>query len=143
MIIEHPDSSPTKLILLADFSMSARKLFEFFTESDLITKWWVQETEINPDGTYHFAWSSMNWHLRGRFNTLEFSNTFSFTWKWDHEPNLPEHTVNISLTETGNSTQLRLEHGTYTLSPEDQADRQSHLDGWQYFLPQLQKRVAS
>jgi uncharacterized protein YndB with AHSA1/START domain len=142
MISEYGDSSPSKLILAAEFLATARELFTYFTKAELITTWWPQKAEIKPDGSYHFTWPSMSWHLRGRFSSLEFSDTLSLTWKWEHEPKLSERTVVLYFTENGDKTILRLEHGTYSSSSEDQTDRQSHLDGWMYFLPELQKVLS-
>jgi uncharacterized protein YndB with AHSA1/START domain len=79
----------------------------------------------------------MDWHLRGEFTKFEPARKLGFTWRWDHEPELPTRQVDLVIEATGPGSRLTITHGTYDESRRDQDDRQSHLDGWTYFLGQL------
>ena len=56
---------------------------------------------------------------------------------------MPERTVQVQfVSQDSGGTTLHIEHGTYDNSERDQEDRQSHIDGWKFFLEQLQNAVA-
>lgn len=116
------------------------ELFRYWVEPQLLPKWWSPEAEIVPQmgGAYHLAWQSMNWHLRGQYIAFEPGKRLAFTWKWDHEPDLPTREVDVRFEAAPDgSTILTVTHGHYSDSEVDQEDRQSHLDGWMHFLAQL------
>lgn len=142
MAIETVPGSNDQLVIEARFpAMSASQLFACWTQPGLLRKWWPQEAELAPEvgGSYHLSWPSMNWDLQGEFTAFDPAKELAFTWHWDHEPNRPVRTVNIVFrSEDGNGSSIRLTHGTYNESAEDQAERQGYLDGWAHFLGQLQ-----
>lgn len=130
-----------QVIMQAGFpQFTPEQLFSHWIQPDLLRQWWPPQAEIEAqsDGHYHLMWPSMNWHLRGTYSTFEPGKTLAFTWAWDHEPNRPARTVEVQLQPQGDGTRLTLTHGTYTDSPEDQNERQGHIEGWQHFLGQLQ-----
>jgi uncharacterized protein YndB with AHSA1/START domain len=117
-----------------------------WTEPDQLGRWWPEAAEMDAGTrTVHLSWARMDWHLRGRIVEWQPSRRLAFTWRWDHEPDLPERTVTVTLTplvdESG--TELRLTHGTYANGEAESADRQSHIDGWDFFLPRLEAAVSA
>jgi uncharacterized protein YndB with AHSA1/START domain len=140
-VVNQIGSPNDQLKLSANFpQFTPDTLFRYWVEPQLLSKWWSPEAEISPKvgGTYHLAWQSMNLHLRGEYTAFEPGQRLAFTWKWDHEPDLPTREVDISfIAAPHGGTILALTHGHYSDSQADQADRQSHLDGWMHFLSQL------
>ena len=89
---------------------------------------------------YHLSWPARDWHLRGVYKEVQPGRRLVFTWKWDHD-GMPERTVEISLQpQEDGSALLALSQGLYGTTEEDQKDRADHLEGWQYFLGQLQSQ---
>jgi uncharacterized protein YndB with AHSA1/START domain len=128
------------LILTAAFpQFSPKGLFTHFTQPDLLQLWWPPQATIEPGlaGTVHLSWLDIDWHLRGVFTKFEPFTRLGFTWRWDHEPALPTRQVDLLMEAVGASSRLTITHGAYDESQRDQDDRQSHLDGWIYFLGQL------
>lgn len=116
-------------------------LWRLWTEPDGLTSWWSDRADVDLAGrTLHFEWPGMDWHLRGRILEWLPERRLTFTWRWDHEPTLPERTVAVELEPIaeGAGTLLTLRHGTYGEGDLEAADRQSHIDGWNYFLPRLE-----
>ena len=133
-------SDNSRLILTAAFpQLPPKALFAHFTEPDLLQLWWPPRAAVEPGlaGTYHLSWPDMDWHLRGVFTKFEPPRRLGFTWRWDHEPALPTRQVDLLLDATRAGSRLTITHGAYDESQRDQDDRQSHLDGWTYFLGQL------
>lgn len=116
-----------------------QQLFDQLTQPKLLTQWWPQEaeTDIQEGGTYALSWPAMNWTLRGEYTAVDRPARLAFTWNWDHQPELPERKVDITINAKEHGSSLSLQHGTYTDSAVDQEDRQSHIDGWLHFLKVL------
>ena len=141
LVVHQIETGNDQMKVTATFpQFTPAELFRYWVEPGLLPRWWSPEAEITPQlgGTYHLAWQSMNWHLRGIFTAFERGKHLAFTWKWDHEPNLPTRNVDLRFeTAPDGGTILTLTHGDYSDSEVDQEDRQSHLDGWMHFLTQL------
>lgn len=118
---------------------SPRSLFDHFTVPELLTRWWPQAAVTEPwsGGSYRLSWPAMDWVLYGEYTQFDPGERLSFTWLWEHEPDLPMRLVEIVFEPEGDGSRLTLTHGTYSDNERDQEDRQSHLDGWTHFLGQL------
>src|SRR4051794_33535986 len=115
-------------------------------EPDELGRWWPDEAQVDSDArTLHLSWPRMKWHLRGRILDWDPGRRLTFTWKWDHEPDLPERMVTVDLLPRPDirGTELRLTHREYGEGEVEAGDRQSHLDGWDYFLPRLEAAASS
>jgi uncharacterized protein YndB with AHSA1/START domain len=130
-----------RLVIVADFpNRDPDSLFQFWTDANLITSWWPPSARIDArsGGSYVLEWPKQNWRLRGTFTRFDQGKALGFTWKWDHEPEKLPTEVLLSFEERLGSTKgtrLTLTHGPYSTLESDQ--RQSHLDGWLFFLKRL------
>ena len=115
-------------------------VFRHFTEPELLTRWWPQKAEVDASviGAYRFEWPAMNWVLYGVYTAFEPDRRVEFTWQWEHEPDLPPREVDILFEEDGDGTKLTLAQGGYGRDDREQADRNSHIEGWTHFLSKLQ-----
>lgn len=114
---------------------------DHFTDPDLLTRWWAGEAQIDTEsGDYSFRWPEQGWTLRGRFIERVPAHRVRFTWRWDHEPALPERTVLVTAEAVPGGTHLTIAHGEYTA--DDQDERADHLAGWTHFIGRLAERFA-
>ncbi len=140
MNLEQLPSPHSQLLLRATFErLPPEAVFEHLTRPALLQRWWPPEAEVDGrvGGAYHFRWPAQNWDLRGEFTAFEPGRRLAYTWAWDHEPQLPTRLVEFALAPHHGGTRVDLSHGTYGDSDIEQADRTSHLEGWQYFLGRL------
>jgi uncharacterized protein YndB with AHSA1/START domain len=139
-----PSGSDTLVMQVRLSGLTPAGAFRALVEPALLVRWWPPETEVDAreGGAYCLRWPQQGWHLRGRFLVFAPPERLDFTWRWDHEPELPERTVRIVIAPQGPGSLLTLTHGSYDRSARDQADRQSHHDGWQHFLARLQELVV-
>jgi len=106
-----------------------------------MARWWAPEAEIDAreGGAYHLAFPAgeARYDLRGTYTRVAAPQRLTFTWGWDHTPETPQREVDVVLTPgTEGGTHLDVTHGRYT--DADDAERQSHVEGWTYFLARLQ-----
>ncbi|MEM7335949.1 MAG: SRPBCC domain-containing protein [Chloroflexota bacterium] len=138
--IEDISTDNTAVNLTTTFPhLTPQQLFDQFTQPEQLITWWPQEavTHVVAGGQYELKWPAMNWTLRGQYTAVSPPNGLSFTWQWDHQPELPTRTVHLTINADGNGSRLEIEHGRYDQTEVDQADRQSHIDGWDHFLAVL------
>src|SRR5918992_2052791 len=135
------ESGPGVAVVRVDVpGLTPDDAFLAFTEPSSLVRWWPQEAETDRrvGGTYHMSWRAMGWHLRGRYTTMEPARALGFTWRWDHEPGLPERDVVVSFEPVPDGgTRITVTHGRYGAGDAEAADRQGHIDGWLHFLARL------
>jgi uncharacterized protein YndB with AHSA1/START domain len=144
-IVELP-SSPEDLVIAADFpDFTPSRLFRYWIEADLITRWWPQEAgfDARPGGSYRLSWPTMNWHLYGTYSVFEPDTNLGFTWQWEHTPEAAPSMVRLRFEAIDGGTRLTLTHGPHADDEEGRAARQGHLEGWMHFLPKLQALAAT
>ncbi len=121
-------------------------VYQCWTVTEHLEKWWVQKVkqlEIKPEGNYEFHWMVNDSTLRGQFKEIQPHQHLSFTWKWDHLPELAERTVKIDFsTVNEQDTKITIWHGPYGETEPEQQERQNHIDGWQFFMEQLTNYCA-
>ena len=119
---------------------SAQDTFSYFVTPTLLAQWWAPAAQVDgrPGGEYVLSWPSQGWHLRGEYTDYAPGERLAFSWRWDHEPQLPTRLVSIQFEEAPAGTLLRLIHGVYGQDAVDQADRDSHREGWLHFLSRLE-----
>ncbi|MFN8176345.1 MAG: SRPBCC domain-containing protein [bacterium] len=119
--------------------VSPLRLLDHWIEPELLALWWPQQAIVDPEpgGRYHLSWPVMNWTMRGQVRELERGARLSFTWAWDHEPDLPPRRVTIEVERTASGSGLTLTQGPYAATEREIQDRQSHVDGWAHFFSRL------
>ena len=140
MTFEQLPSDQTRLVLRATFErLPPAAFFDHLTQPALLQRWWPPQAEVEGrvGGRYHLRWPDQNWDLRGEFTAYEPGRRLAYTWAWDHEPQLPTRLVEFVLSPQGEGTAVHLTHGTYGDADIEQADRTSHLEGWQFFFGRL------
>jgi hypothetical protein len=147
-VVEIVRDGPDWLIVrMAVDAVAPGEALTWFTHAARLNQWWGEEAliEPRPGGIYHVHWASMNWTMRGTIAHCS-ERTLAYSWTWDHEPQQPARTVIVhcELSETG--TIITISHGPYRpeesrRTAEDE-DRESHRDGWAFFLPQLHAKMA-
>ncbi len=142
------DSDPDRLIVEMQLPrVAAAEAFDHWTRPELVSRWWPAEAEndTRAGGWYHFAWPAQGWHLRGRYTVFEPGRALAFTWQWDHEPDRPMRHVAVDFTplpdEAGSL--VRVTHAVYGIDPADQAERESHRQGWRHFLGRLERVLSA
>jgi uncharacterized protein YndB with AHSA1/START domain len=143
MTLDPPTELPSEsdqMIVAAEIGMTPGAVFAHFIDAQLLVLWWPQEASVEPweNGHYLMSWPSMNWKLSGLFTTFEPDKRLAFTWQWAHRPELPVRTVDVLFARAASGCRVMVTHGVYGDSAAEQEDRQGHIDGWIYFLGQLQ-----
>ena len=132
-----------RIAILADFPhLSPALLFDYWTNADLLKKWWPPSAELEPKvgGTYHFSWPKKDWHLRGKFTIFDRGKTLGFTWKWDHESIDVTRVTLLFHSIPSGGTELTLQHEGYSKNSEAKKTRDEHVEGWTFFLRKLQEQ---
>ncbi|WP_374687973.1 SRPBCC domain-containing protein [Promineifilum sp.] len=133
-------SGSDHMVVAADLpDLSPRQAFDYFITPELLARWWPPEADVDArsGGEYVLRWPKMGWALSGRYTAFEPGERLAFTWQWAHRPELPARTVDVRFAPSATGCRVAITHGTYGDSPVEQADRQSHIDGWLHFLGQL------
>jgi uncharacterized protein YndB with AHSA1/START domain len=140
--LELVETTNDRITSVADFPhLSPAILFDYWTNIDLLTKWWPPAVELQPKvgGTYHFSWPKQGWHLRDKFTMLDRGKTLGFTWKWDHEKVDVTRVTLLFQPIPNGGTRLTLHHEGYAKNSEAKKTRDEHIEGWTFFLKKLQE----
>ena len=141
--LELVETGRDRITIVADFPhLSPALLFDCWTNTVLLAKWWPPEAELQPKlgGTYHFFWPKQDWHLRGKFTMFERGRTLGFTWKWDHESIDMTRVTLLFQSIQNRGTRLTLQHEGYSKNSEAKKTRDEHVEGWTFFLRKLQEQ---
>ncbi len=118
------------------------ELLTWFTDAVRLNRWWGEEAMIEPrpGGMFLVHWPPMDLTLRGTVGLVT-ADTFMWSWTWDHEPERAARAVVVQSLPGDRGAILRITHGPYRadgpLAADDAADRDSHREGWLFFLPAL------
>jgi uncharacterized protein YndB with AHSA1/START domain len=131
----------THLTFQAEFPhFSVNQLYDHFIRTELLQRWWPPTAVVDAQvgGKYRLSWPEMGWHLYGEYTRLEPGKHLAFTWKWEHNPDMPTRQVEIAFEPHEAGSLLTLTHGVYGDNARDREDRQHHVEGWSHFLARLQ-----
>jgi hypothetical protein len=147
-VIEVDDLGASWIAVRTRFDgISPADLLAWFTQAPKLNAWWGDEAliEPRPGGLYEVLWPGMNWTMRGVVALCE-DDLLAYSWTWDHEPDQPARTVMIRAEPDGDDSILTITHGPYRPGapslPGEDADRESHREGWLFFLPRLHATIA-
>ncbi len=109
----------------------------FFTDPEKMVRWKGRKAELDPrpGGVYRVEISDQA-IARGEYVEIEPHRRLVITWGWEGEGSaVPpgSSTVEITLTEEGDGTLVRLRHSGLPTAEE----RASHTQGWQRYLARL------
>ncbi|MCP2328430.1 uncharacterized protein YndB with AHSA1/START domain [Hamadaea flava] len=112
-----------------------------FTDATMLSGWWRGQLTFEPHrgGRYRVDFSQLGSALTGRVVEYDPARRLVFTWQWDGTGHVYQVTVTPAEVEGG--TSLQITHGPYADSAQDAEDRDSHEQGWSYFLPRLAEMI--
>lgn len=141
MMIEILPSSRAVIVLAAEFATTADHLYRHFVDPDLLVRWWprrIEHIEPRGDGAYHFVWPALRLHLMGYYVAAERAEVLSFSWQWQHDPDILRRHVHIGFgTLADGNAYVTLHHSAFGSDAHDQAYRKAHLNGWITVLGEL------
>ena len=147
--IEVVIDGPEWLVMELDVpGIEAAQLLTWFTDAVKLNRWWGEEAMIEPrpGGLFLVHWPPMDLTLRGTVG-LATDDSFMWSWSWDHEPDRSARAVVAQVLPDESGARLRITHGPYRadgpLAADDAADRDSHREGWLYFLPALREAIET
>jgi uncharacterized protein YndB with AHSA1/START domain len=127
------------------------RVFEYWTEPELLLKWFGPENfdipahdlDIHPGGKWRIVLRTPDGTLRtvsGVYNTIEPSRRIVFTWGWDDDNGVRGHEteVTVTLAPTPGGTRLRLVQQVF----QSAEMRSLHNAGWTSAFNKLQKLTA-
>ena len=138
---------PQWLVVHQVFSgISPEGLMRWFIDPSLLNRWWAPAVTVAPvvGGTWEMAWPSLSRVLTGQIVELT-PTSLIVSWVWSNEPTLPARVLVVRSEPSADGVVLRLSQGPYRQSeafPDEDADRASHIEGWEFFLPKLQAAIA-
>ena len=120
--------------------VSAEILFPWFTQPDLLMKWWAEQATVGSQigGKYELYWAEIDKRLTGSILVWEPGAHLAFKWQWADEFEGADKRVDVIFGEQ----RATLTHSGYGDSKIDQKARQDHIAGWGFFLSLLQRALA-
>lgn len=121
--------------------ITPHELFGYWTEPAKLQLWWPEEatTEPAPGGRYRYAFPGPGHTLTGTFSEVIPGERLAFSWRWEHEPGVPERHVVVDFEPRDENTLLTVTHGFYGAGEAE--EREGQLEGWQHFLGRLERLV--
>jgi uncharacterized protein YndB with AHSA1/START domain len=152
---QNPDVVVEKFI-----NASPERIWKALTDGSEIEKWFFTsaETDPRPGGSYKMKWESKkdNLHNHNRWgNYLKFvpNKELQFEWRGLGKENKSGHAfdptdehltiVTITLTPENNGTRVKLIHSGWGATPEWEASRKGHNEGWTFYLDNLASVIES
>jgi uncharacterized protein YndB with AHSA1/START domain len=142
MMLVVETNGPTWLRLAWDVGdVAPEHILRWFVEPPLIAQWWAAGATVEPraGGPWVMAFPQVGKCLRGEIAEIS-PTSLHVSWAWDDEPDLPARSLVIRAEPVDGGTRLGIVQGPYRqgdIFTREDEDRQSHLDGWRYFLPRL------
>ena len=98
----------------------------------------IAELSVETGGIMKVAMGPMV--VKGEYTEVQLPDRLTFTWQWEHEPDVRPTTVRVTFSERSpDSTEVLLEH----LDFHDLDEAQNHQLGWNLTLDRLAQVVAS
>lgn len=124
------------LTLVRRIKATPTKVYAALPKPELLARWWkpdsgsvvTAEADVRPGGRFHIVFRTQDGEehfSRGEYREVVPDERLVFTWEWEL-PREPESIVTIVLRSIVEGTELTL---TQTQLP-DEAERDSHRDGW-------------
>jgi len=133
------------LIIEREFKAPIERVFQAWTEPDLLMKWFRSspnvavdsaEVDLRVGGAYRIAVSDPDdvYVVFGKYTQVVVPELIEFTWKWEESTMEPvELLVRVELSSAAAGTRMRLTHSQF--SNEKSANAHDH--GWNGVLATL------
>lgn len=134
---------PTFVEISRIIAAPPEKVFEAWTNPQLLTKWWgpapmvcpQAEVDLREGGDYRLANQSPDgsivW-ITGQFRTIQRPDLLVYTWVLDNLP-VEETLVRVSFQRVENATEVVIRHERYSTD----AVGELHVQGWNRCLDKL------
>lgn len=123
-----------ELVHEIEIDASPDLVFRFFTDPELLERWFCvhAESDPRPGGRFTFNVTGED-VMRGTFLELEPGSRLVFTSLFDNtQPRVPT-TVEVTFTPVGRGTRVRLRHSGFAA----EKTRDGYRHGWEHYLPRL------
>ena len=138
----------TTLFLRRTFAAPRKKVFEAWTNPDVIKQWFAAAPDMEPTaaeidlrvgGAYRIGMRNIpkNIHhtARGVYKEIVPNECISFTSSWEESPDEPESLVTIEFRDAGNSTEMNFTHSRFVSKER----RDAHEGGWNGCFARMEK----
>jgi uncharacterized protein YndB with AHSA1/START domain len=117
-------------------------VFSFLVDPTRFVRWMSAKAELDPrpGGRYRLTMATGE-IASGVYEVIEPPQRLVFTWGWEGNPALPpgSTTVEITLSDEGDVTVLRLRH----LQLPDEGTRDTHAEGWTMLTGRLMDAIEA
>ncbi len=131
-------STETTLNLRRTFMAPREKVFQAFTEAEIMKKWWgpeeftcpTAEIDLKVGGKYRIAMKPPEgdvFYVKGTYREIKPPERLVYTFQWEGAGMKEETLVTLEFHEKGDATELVLVH---ELFPDANA-RDDHNKGWE------------
>ena len=140
--------SPTALRIERTFEASAEKVFDAWTNPDVIRRFWhagsdwetpLIESDLRVGGRYRVTMrdpAGEDYSGSGEYTEIRRPERVAMTWTWD-DPDSPETLLELDFSERDGVTTVVLTHSKL----RDEASTRDHMDGWGKVLDNLERKV--
>lgn len=145
-------TSPIELRLRRDFAAPRQRVFEAWTNPEVLRRWWAAgpdwdtpeaEVDLRVGGAYRTTMRNADdgsrHTLEGEYLEIDPPARLVYTWNWVDEPGSPTENsrITVEFTEAEGITTVELTQ-TGLVSEESRAN---HEHGWNLCLDNLSRRV--
>ena len=137
-MVDPQTSTETTLNLRRTFAAPREKVFQAFTEAEIMKKWWgpeeftcpTAEIDLKVGGKYRIAMKPPEgdvFYVKGTYREIKPPKRLVYTFQWEGAGMKEETLVTLEFHEKGDATELVLVH---ELFPDANA-RDDHNKGWE------------
>lgn len=158
-VVGHPDhptsrkrapmTTTTTATVTRTVPASIERVFDAWSQPELLVRWYSPnpDLELRFDGEVAAGaeWAihmGDSYTARGVYRIVERPSLLEFTWRWEHEPDVPDSVVRVELAaadDDGAGTTITLTHRDLP-DPDDAA---GHAEGWALSLDRLTQLLAA
>jgi uncharacterized protein YndB with AHSA1/START domain len=130
-------STALSLSLSRVFDAPRPRVFAAWTKAEALKQWFAPGDSTVADASVDFrvggsyrihirGADGKDWIVSGVYREIRPPERLVFTWRWAHDPDMPDTIVTLDLHERGARTEVQLTHDN--LPHED--SRKAHEHGW-------------